>query len=261
MTRREWLQGMVLAASAARMGELYAQAESHTETQRSGRRTKSARGIRRMNRRSARDAVDHILLGAANLDSAMAWFEARTGVKPAFGGVHPGRGTRNALVSLGRRQYLEIIAPDPAQKVFNFQIDLRKLAAPKVINWAVASNDVEAAAATAVTRKYAVFGPQEGARVRPDGSMLLWRTVGVLAPFRDAEVDPMPFFIQWGRGVKHPSQDSPAGCRLIAFELRHPEAAALRATLALFDIEAVVTKGDRPNLTAILDTPRGRVTL
>jgi hypothetical protein len=243
MTRREWLQTAVFAASARRIGG------AHSSTQRMTSK-----------RRSARDAVDHILLGAADLDRATAWFEARTGVKPVFGGVHPGRGTRNALASLGPRQYLEIIAPDPAQKAFNFQIDLRKLPAPKVVNWAVAS-DVDAAAATAVRLKYAVYGPQEGVRTRPDGSQLLWRSVGVLAPFRDAEVDPMPFFIQWGQNAKHPSEDSPAGCRLLAFELRHSDPALLRATLALFDIEAVVTKGDRPGLTAMLDTPKGRVML
>src|SRR6266545_1299945 len=173
----------------------------------------------------------------------------------------PGRGTRNALASLGGRQYLEIIPPDPAQKAFSFQLDLRKLQAPRIVNWAVASDDVDIPTAIAAKAKYAVYGPQEGSRMRPDGAMLQWRTVGVLAPFRDAEVDPMPFFIQWGSGVKHPSEDSPAGCRLAAFELRHPEAAALRALLAVFDIDAVVAQADRPGLTATLDTPRGKVML
>ena len=209
--------------------------------------------------RSARDAIDHILLGAPDLDRATAWFAARTGVKPVFGGIHPGRGTRNALASLGPRQYLEIIAPDPAQKAFNFQIDLRKLAAPKIVNWAVAG-DVDAAAVTARRLKYAVYGPQEGSRMRPDGSQLLWRSAGVLAPFRDTEVDPMPFFIEWGKDTKHPSEDSPAG-HLIAFEIRHSDPAALQTTLASFDIDAAVTKGERPTLTATLDTPKGRVML
>jgi hypothetical protein len=245
MTRREWLQSTAWTASAWWAGGLHAHAER----------------LASMNMRSARDAVDHVLLGAADLDRGMAWFEARTGVKPVFGGVHPGRGTRNALASLGGRQYLEIIAPDPAQKAFNFQLDLRKLQAPTIVNWAVASDDVDTPAAIAAKAKYAVYGPQEGSRMRPDGAMLQWRTVGVLAPFRDAEVDAMPFFIQWGPGIKHPSEDSPGGCRLAAFDIRHPEAAALRATLGLFDVDAVITQADRPGLTATLDTPRGKVML
>ncbi len=220
-----------------------------------------ATGAWQIKKRTARDAVDHVLLGAADLDRGTAWFEERTGVKPVFGGVHPGRGTRNALVSLGPRQYLEIIAPDPAQDALNFQLDLKKLTTPKVINWAVASDDIEAVASTAAAAKYAVYGPQEGSRMRPGGAMLQWRTVGVLAPFRDAEVDPMPFFIQWGRGVKHPSEDSPAGCRLVGLELRHPDSAALVAMLARFGIMAAVARADRPELTAMLDTPKGRVML
>jgi hypothetical protein len=243
MTRREWLQWTVSTAGAWWAAGHHAYADAS------------------MSARTPRDAVDHVLLGAADLDRATAWFEAHTGVKPVFGGVHPGRGTRNALASLGGRQYLEIIAPDPAQKAFNFQLDLRKLQAPKIVNWAVASDDVELVAARAAARKYPVFGPQEGARVRPDGSSLLWRTVGVFTAFRDAEVDAMPFFIQWGSGIKHPSEDSPSGCRLTSFELRHPDAAALRAMLGVFDIDAVVTPADRPGLTVTLDTPKGKVML
>ncbi|MCI0524742.1 MAG: VOC family protein, partial [Acidobacteria bacterium] len=84
----------------------------------------------------AKTAVDHLILGAADLDQAIAWLEKTTGVKAAIGGVHPGRGTRNALVSLGGRQYLEILAPDPNQQVTALPYNLKSVSTPRLIAWA-----------------------------------------------------------------------------------------------------------------------------
>jgi len=97
----------------------------------------------------ARTAVDHLLLGTADLERGIAWVERRTGVKAVRGGSHPGVGTQNALISLGRRQYLEIIAPDPAQTVYTFPIDVRTLTEPRLMTWAAVTGDINALAKTA----------------------------------------------------------------------------------------------------------------
>jgi hypothetical protein len=99
-------------------------------------------------RMPVRDAFDHLVLGISDLDRGIDWVERRTGVRPAIGGVHPGRGTRNALISLGGLHYLEIIAPDPAQRGVDPQFQLNGLAEPRLIRFAVRTNDIRATAAS-----------------------------------------------------------------------------------------------------------------
>jgi len=205
--------------------------------------------------------LDHLLLGAPDLDSAIAWFEKATGVRPAIGGSHPGMGTRNALVSLGGRQYLEVIAPDPAQTTFNFQIDVRTLPEPRLVTWAAASHELDTVVSKARSAGLSVFGPRDGSRVRPDGTTLRWRSAGVLADFRTATVDPVPFFIAWAAGSAHPAADAPAGCRLTAFELRHPDAARLRGLFTTLAIDIVVAPAQTAEIIAVLATPNGEIRL
>jgi Glyoxalase-like domain len=82
--------------------------------------------------------LDHVILGCNDLDDGIRFVEKRTRVRAAPGGVHPDRGTSNALLSLGDRNYLEIMAPDPNAKAVQAwaarQLDLlRGLANPRLI--------------------------------------------------------------------------------------------------------------------------------
>jgi hypothetical protein len=207
---------------------------------------------------SAVDAVDHIILGVRDLDAGMAWFVTQTGVKPAIGGVHPGRGTRNALVALQGRRYLEILAPDPAQSAP--RADLLALEAPRLVGWAVAAAMADLAKRVTASQ-LAATAPRAGSRARPDGRTLAWTTRAVAADFAANGVDPMPFFIEWNAASVHPSQDSPPGCELTSLELQHPEAGRLTTTLEHLGVDATVRQAPRPGLTAVLKTPAGTLRL
>jgi hypothetical protein len=205
--------------------------------------------------------MDHLLLGAADLDRGIEWVETLTGVRAAIGGSHPGRGTRNALLSLGRRQYLEIIAPDPAQPPESLSMNVRGLAEPRLIGWAAGTADIDDLAREIRGKGLTIIGPRDGSRARPDGRVLEWRTLGVSATLGGGDVDPIPFFIQWTPGSVHPSQDSPKGCDLSAFEFGHADPDALLKALRQLGIEATVTQSTAARLTAILKTPKGRVVI
>ena len=209
----------------------------------------------------AADAVDHLLLGTRDLDAGIEWVAKTFGVKAAVGGSHPGRGSRNALIAFRQRRYLEIIAPDPAQPPENLTRNLRTLEEPRLIAWASASTDLSALAKRLQERGQRVTGPLDGARIRPDGGKLVWRTLSLEEAFEQDGADPIPFFIQWSPESSHPSQDSPQGCDVIGFAIEHPKADAVRALLAQAGIDADVRQAKSCRLIATLDTPKGRVVL
>jgi hypothetical protein len=210
---------------------------------------------------NARAAVDHLLLGVSDLDRGVAEIDRMTGVKAVIGGSHPGVGTRNALISLGGKQYLEIIAPDPTQTAYNFHIDVRTLSEPRLITWAAMTTDINATARQAREAGHQLFGPRDGSRVRPDGTLLKWKTLGVLNKFGQQSFEPIPFFIEWAADSAHPSQDSPTGCALQAFEIEHPDPASLIRALQALGIEAEVKQRSNVRLRASLQTPKGKVEL
>ena len=206
--------------------------------------------------------LDHILLGCSDLVQGIALVEQQTGVRPAIGGVHPGRGTRNALLSLGKLHYLEVIAPDPAQASLaaaapSLLYTLRHMDAPRIVTWAAHTNDIEALAAKLHKAGIAFEGPNPGSRKRPNGQMLHWQTLNL----NDNRDGLLPFFIQWGAGAVHPSADAPSGCRLESFGAASPDPHELSAVFQQLGIEVQVEQGAKPSLHAQIAGPRGKLTL
>ena len=199
--------------------------------------------------------LDHILLGSNDLDTGIAFVEERTGVRAAFGGVHSGAGTRNALLSLGRNHYLEIIAPDPQQPASADARDLKSLEEPVLVGWAVHPGDIEQFAARLKERGIAATGPTPGSRKRLDGRVLNWRTLVL----KDDAGGLLPFFIEWGADALHPSVDAPQGCSLTLFEAATPSPDVLLKQADQLQIDLPITQARTPHLHAIITGPKGQL--
>ena len=197
--------------------------------------------------------LDHIILGCNDLDRGIALVEENTGVRPAIGGVHPGRGTRNALLSLGERRYLEIIAPDPKQSQIVHYPQLRSMTDPRLIGWAVHPSDIAAIAKQLRENKIAFTGPDDGSRKRPDGRVLTWKTVNLA----DDHHGLLPFFIEWSVDTVHPSKDAPEKCSLAYFEIMSDDPDELSATLKRIGLDLPVQRSDKSRLRALISGPKG----
>ena len=204
--------------------------------------------------------LDHILLGCSDLDSGIDFVARRTGVRAAFGGVHPGRGTRNALLALGERRYLEVIAPDPKQDhIESFaqkQVEhLKQLASPHLIGWAAHPGDLEKFAARLRETNIAFDGPRPGSRQRPDGKLLKWKTLNL----KDDKDGLLPFFIEWSADSLHPSADAPKGCSLMNFSAATPENEELSRAALLLQLDLPIVGSSKAALQATMVGPKGEL--
>lgn len=197
--------------------------------------------------------LDHLVYAVPDLAAGVAWFTAHTGVTPAAGGRHPS-GTANYLVGLGPTAYLEIIGPDPEAGTpdgpRSFGLDT--LAEPRLVTWAVHPADLDATVGRAQARGYdpGEIGPLS--RRTPDGTLLAWR----LTPAHGL----VPFLIDWG-ATAHPAGSGLPQLRLVGLTAVHPDPAAVRRDLDAVGVHLDVAPGTSASLRAVLDTPRGSVTL
>lgn len=203
-------------------------------------------------------ALDHLLWAAPNLEEGARQFESMTGVSPAAGGSHPGFGTRNELVSLGRGVYLEIISPDPDQSLHDNRGG--RIAArpyPGLMTFALRGTGLHEVRRSAENAGLSIEGPIPMNRTRPDGVKLEW---SILYLRHLALGEAVPFVIDWGRSP-HPSATTPSGCALTSFVALQPDPVALREIYAGLGIPVEVKRSSRAGFMAILDTPRGEVVL
>jgi hypothetical protein len=198
--------------------------------------------------------IDHVILGISNLQNGIDELERLTGVRAVFGGTHPGRGTQNALISLGGRQYLEILAPNPADRSAAESDYLQALSSLKAVGWAIHADDLTSLQQSLRGQGVELGEIRAGARNSPDGTHLAWKSMAYAAATRL-----LPFFIQWDRATTHPSATSPAGCKLTGLFLQDRDPDRLKKALLAAKLNVEVREAQDSAIRISLASPKGNV--
>ena len=203
--------------------------------------------------------IDHLVYATPDVDESITHLETQLGIRATLGGQHAGKGTRNALLALGPRTYLEIVGPDHAQPAPSsprwFGIDT--LAAPRLVTWAVHGAALRQLRENAAQDGVDVGDVLAGHRTRPDGVQLSWEYTSPWAMLADGLV---PFFIDWGVSP-HPAAQAAHGLTLVALHAEHPSPYNVVRMLDILHVVIPVTHASVPALCAMIDGPNGRVAL
>lgn len=187
---------------------------------------------------------DHLAIAARSLDEGAAWLRNRLGVAPQSGGKHPSMGTHNMLLSLGPREYLELIAVDPDAPAPDrprwFGLDDFD-GPPRIAGWVVRQSPLTA---------------PEGTRIaEASRGDLRWR-ITLPKTGRMPAGCAQPLHIDWGDGP-HPSDSLlDHGLRLTALSLRTP----VPIRLPLSDPRIAATTGTSA-ISARIATASGEILL
>jgi hypothetical protein len=208
-------------------------------------------------------ALDHLVLAAATLEQGEDHVEALLGVRPQRGGKHVAMGTRNSLLRLGERSYLEVIAIDPEGETPSrprwFELDTASMRtalreAPRLIHWVARTEDLEASRLACPVD----LGPAHSM----ERASFRWRiTIPDDGHLPGGGI--LPTLIQWA-DARHPADAmADSRVRLVALAGAHREPATIRQALAALGRGGTlgVTYGAQPRLAAMLQTPRGPVSL
>lgn len=201
--------------------------------------------------------LDHILWEEIRLEDGERRFTEMTGVAPAFGGVHPHADTHNSLLSLGNT-YLEIISLTP-DRLKAAHLSTEKLAAfrPGLMSFGVRADDLTYVETLVKEVGLSLSSSHEVSRRSPEGDLLTWQTI-VVGGHGFGHL--MPFFTRCGEMV-HPSETALKGCELLEFSALHPNSEELSRLFKALEVNVAVAHAEHPQLRAVLETPKGRVTL
>lgn len=210
--------------------------------------------------------VDHVSY-AAEHDGVHATAERLgklLGVTPVDGGVHPRFGTRNVILPMAHRLYVEVVEsldhPASDKAPFGQVVKARSEAGGGWIGWVIRVDDIHEIE-DRLGREAAA-----GNRTRPDGVELRWKQIGI----KGTQADPqLPFFVEWETKDAHPglgAEDS--GVSIESLEIAgDPDRVCewlglpVTETTTIIDFSFVAPRGTPGLLSVTFDTTDGKVTI
>ena len=204
--------------------------------------------------------IDHLVYAVPDLEEAMSWFEKKSGVLPVIGGKHLTKGTKNALVNLGNKCYLELIAADLDNTTFSgnrwMGVDVIKL--PKMTRWSLKTNDLVKDSKVLRDHNPEMGLMEEGQRKTTSGEMLNWQ---MTVPLPEPLVEVVPFITDWSKSGFHPTEKLPEVCTLESIKLYHPTPRYFESIFCKLGMKNLVEQGDSTQIVVLIGTPNGLITL
>jgi hypothetical protein len=195
--------------------------------------------------------LDHFVYTVPSLQAGTRAISDALGIELTPGGAHTTADTANTLASLGQGVYLEVLGPNPAKgrgELKDLGGEIARDAWPDIPTFAVASNDLAAAAARVGALGLVSETLETNSRRTPDGQLLTWQGMYVYSP---EYLGLAPFLINWG-STPHPSSTVVRGIQLASVYVTHPRPEPLREIYAALGVRVPVLAGSRPGMFAHL---------
>lgn len=200
--------------------------------------------------------LDHIVYAVPDLEKAMADFEKMTGIAPVFGGYHTTQGTKNALVNLGNKAYLEFLAIDPQNTdiVAPRWMGIDLIQQPLITRWALKSDDLKKDSIIVKNYHQSMGKIKGGQRKTTNQQLLQWE---MIMPLATPKVELIPFFCDWQNSEIHPTDSLPQQGAFKQLQLTHPTPDKFISTLKELSLDLAVFPKNNISIKATIETPKG----
>lgn len=211
--------------------------------------------------------LDHVsfAVGPDGMDATVATITSTLGVERVKGGIHPRFGTRNAIIPLDNRQYLEIVEvldhPSADKAPFGQAVRNRSQIGGGWMGWCVTVDDLAPFEERLGRRSV------PGNRKFPDGQELTWQQIGIKGLIADPQV---PYLLRWDEGTEdlHPSRAYEPQAKLVRLSiagssqrvadwLGEPDADPFDDV----EVEWLCPSGTPGIMSVTFSTPKGDVTI